>query len=560
MIRIVRAAPAIASAALLDVVAARIAGEPVLLDVLIDDARAAAATMLGGVLLANAADRDRRVALFDALAAGEIKADGRPQSAFGTLAGDARQALADAVLFADGCLVGSWTEYRRIASSLGVVPSPPVFAPLPQGTASPATGARRYVVVWAPELEPAQTAVYYAALEDLHAEVVFVTRTAGGAPPGARYVDAASGAAYLDAACVVVVTDTIRPSTAVALAALQRPLAVSSTSGADEALEGVPVFHPWAHRSIAAAVVTAMGEGAPRVRRAAETSQTRRVPALDGPLATIVIPTYNRRDFLARAIASVARQTYRACELVVVNDAGVPVDDLVASVPNARVITHERNAGLGAARNTGLQHARGTYVGFLDDDDLLLPDHVAVLTGALESSGASVATSDWAICDFEAQTGGGFNLVSLWAITSVMERSEQLVENRIGNLSVLARRDAYARVGGFDPNLHVMEDYEMWVRLSSAFDFVNVARITALYAVRRDASNMTDYRMDAFAPTLEALYAKYPLRDRPALAARRAAVLERVRMKGVPHPDAPLRFSQPIPIERFWPYACVAAT
>ena len=453
-------------------------------------------------------------------------------------------------------MVGSWLEYRRLAAMLAVRPPAPVFAPRAPSPFRAAAGPRRYVVVWAPDLEPAQTAVYYAALEELHAEVVFVTRSTQGAPPGTHYVDAAAGLAYLDGALAIVDVQTVRPAVAVALASVGRPLAVCSTSGADEALEGVATFDPWAHRSIAAAAITAMGSGAPRLREAPEPGWTPRNPARDGPLATIVIPTYNRRDFLARALASVARQTYRACEIVVVNDAGEPVDDLVACVPNARLVDHAANAGLSAARNTGLRHARGTYIGFLDDDDLLLPDHVAVLVDALESSQASVASSDWAICDFETQPGGDYGLVGLWAIVSVMERADQLVENRIGNLSVLARRDAFERVGEFDPSLAVMEDYEMWIRLANAFDFVNVTRITALYAVRRDSTNMTNYRMNTFAPTLETLYARYPVAARPALAARRASVLERVRAQGVPHPDAPMRLAQPVPVERFWPYAC----
>lgn len=93
------------------------------------------------------------------------------------------------------------------------------------------------------------------------------------------------------------------------------------------------------------------------------------------PLFTIIIPTYGRPRFLAEAIDSVLRQTRGDFECIVVDDASpTPVE--VPADPRIRLIRRAQNGGEPAARNTGLQHALGEYVGFLDDDDLFTPDRL----------------------------------------------------------------------------------------------------------------------------------------------------------------------------------------
>lgn len=96
------------------------------------------------------------------------------------------------------------------------------------------------------------------------------------------------------------------------------------------------------------------------------------------PLFTIIVPTYNRPGMLAEALDSVQRQTFEDFECVVVED-GPPAP--VGKVPDDsrfRLIRHDRNRGLSAARNTGLESSRGDYVTFLDDDDRLSEDRLEV--------------------------------------------------------------------------------------------------------------------------------------------------------------------------------------
>ena len=103
---------------------------------------------------------------------------------------------------------------------------------------------------------------------------------------------------------------------------------------------------------------------------------------------SIILPTFNRRDSLTRALDSVAAQTYTDWELLVVDDGSS--DDTVNMVlgrddPRIRYIT-QVSAGESAARNTGLDLARGDYITFLDSDDEWLPNFLALCVGFLKHS------------------------------------------------------------------------------------------------------------------------------------------------------------------------------
>lgn len=93
------------------------------------------------------------------------------------------------------------------------------------------------------------------------------------------------------------------------------------------------------------------------------------------PLVSVVIPTYKRSDHLAGAVESVAAQTYRNIELLVVDDGSpVPVSETLTGVPgeefeNFEFIRHSENRGANVARNTGIRESSGKYIAFLDDDD-----------------------------------------------------------------------------------------------------------------------------------------------------------------------------------------------
>jgi glycosyltransferase involved in cell wall biosynthesis len=117
--------------------------------------------------------------------------------------------------------------------------------------------------------------------------------------------------------------------------------------------------------------------------------------ARHGSPVTVVIPAYERAALLPRALASVAAQTRPPAEVVVVDDGSSDDSAAVAERLGARVIRHERNRGVSAARNTALEEAAGEWVAFLDTDDEWLPHHLEELWSARGDHAAVAHTAVW---------------------------------------------------------------------------------------------------------------------------------------------------------------------
>lgn len=116
------------------------------------------------------------------------------------------------------------------------------------------------------------------------------------------------------------------------------------------------------------------------------------IPFTRTPTVSVIVPTYNRPDRLRTALASLGAQTYQDFEIIVVNDAGCEVGSVIdACADRHRImtITHDRNRGLAAARNSGLRAAKGTYIAYLDDDDRYLPHHLRWSTTWIAANAAS---------------------------------------------------------------------------------------------------------------------------------------------------------------------------
>lgn len=185
----------------------------------------------------------------------------------------------------------------------------------------------------------------------------------------------------------------------------------------------------------------------------------------DAPLVSVVIPTYNRASTVRAAIDSVLSQTWRNLELLVVDDAST--DDTAPmlaafSDPRLRYLPQERNGGVARARNRGIAEARGRYVAFLDSDDTWMPEKLARQVALLEASPEYVGLVNTGTLN---DHGDRTEIVEATARGFVFDG--MLYANLLhgGASAVLVRASVFDAVGGFDPSLPAIEDYEFWIRV-----------------------------------------------------------------------------------------------
>ena len=270
-------------------------------------------------------------------------------------------------------------------------------------------------------------------------------------------------------------------------------------------------------------------------------------PGRGDPRVTLIVPTLDRPLFLERALQSLAEQTCQDFEVIVVNDGGRdPAAVLerfrprLAGGGRLTVVHHDRNRGLAAARNTGLRLARGRYVGFLDDDDRLLPHHLAVLLPALARGARAVHGDTRSVGEVGTRADAlpCTQSVSLLYCSSYAPLPFQL-DNQFPVHSVLCERALLVECGGFDESLPVLEDWDLWLRVFALAPPLRVPRVVCEVRTRSDGSRMTEQRARRWPLALAHIYGKTLQRERvaPGLrVARLRHLLQVCRERAQPFP------------------------
>ncbi len=215
------------------------------------------------------------------------------------------------------------------------------------------------------------------------------------------------------------------------------------------------------------------------------------------PLVSVIIPTYNHGRFVRQAIDSALDQTYPAVEVIVVDDgstdgSGAMLDEIEARDRRIRVV-HKVNAGLSAARNTGIALARGAYINFLDSDDWLLPDKLSRQVAALEARpDVDLVFSDIAYVD-DADTE---TVIDMGTGGPPAPFPDVLVyRNWFGPMVPLLRRRLVERVGGFDEAFRAAEDWDYWYRCAQHTPFLYLPGKVAMYRLHGEQMTRDDDRM-----------------------------------------------------------------
>ena len=212
------------------------------------------------------------------------------------------------------------------------------------------------------------------------------------------------------------------------------------------------------------------------------------------PMVSVIITTYNRPKYLTESLRSVLDQSFQDYEVIVVNDAGEDVSQIIQNANDDRVIyvQHSQNLGLSAARNSGLKIARGKYVTYLDDDDLYYPNHLSTLTDFLENNPEyQVAYTDSNTSVQEKVNGQYIEKSKELRYSFDFDYDRILYENYIPVLCVMHRRDCLDEVGFFDTMLSRTEDWDLWIRMSRKFNFAHIELVTSEFSRRNDGTTMT---------------------------------------------------------------------
>lgn len=190
------------------------------------------------------------------------------------------------------------------------------------------------------------------------------------------------------------------------------------------------------------------------------------------PKVSVVITTFNRADFLRKAIESVLRQTYKDFELLILDNSSTDNTENVVKTLNDMRIRYVRHLpmGISAARNLGVKEAKGEFIAFLDDDDEWLGNKLTAQIKVFEGAGVAMAL-----------VYGGF----VWVDSEgkELEKHRPKLQGKIlkdllwqrdpfcGSASnPMLRKSAIEELGGYDESVKTGEDWELYLRLSKKYE------------------------------------------------------------------------------------------
>ncbi len=186
---------------------------------------------------------------------------------------------------------------------------------------------------------------------------------------------------------------------------------------------------------------------------------------------SVIIPTYNNGRFIADAIQSVLQQTFNIHEIVVVDDGSTDkTEDIVRSFGDKVRYIKQHNAGVSAARNTGIENTTGEIIAFLDADDIWLSEKIEKQVAKFAED-EQVGLVHCAMREFDDQTGetiamhleGGEG----WVAKDIALLEKPVIAGPGG--SIVVRRDVIEDVGGFDTRLKNGEDWEFCLRVAKKY-------------------------------------------------------------------------------------------
>lgn len=182
---------------------------------------------------------------------------------------------------------------------------------------------------------------------------------------------------------------------------------------------------------------------------------------------SVIIPSFNRIQFVGTAIKSILNQTYKPLEVILIDDGSNDgTSEMVKTKFPFVKLVYQANSGVSCARNKGIKEAQGDWIAFLDSDDEWLPEKLKKQTYSIHNNPNILffhSNEIWIKNGLRINQGKKHTKYGGWIFEKCLDIC------RISPSSVIMHKTIFQNIGLFDENLPICEDYDMWLRVASRY-------------------------------------------------------------------------------------------
>ena len=203
----------------------------------------------------------------------------------------------------------------------------------------------------------------------------------------------------------------------------------------------------------------------------------------------IIIPAYNPGPFLAEAIESCLRQSYKQYSITVIDDCSTEnIEGVTSLYPGIKLLRTDRNSGPSAARNLGIKSSNADLISFLDSDDIMAPEKLFYSVQEFEKDDSiGMTCGNYKILYNRSRMMRPFYNRPIKINYPLMLR-----QNFVASGSATVRRSVFDDVGFFDETLWISEDYDMWLRIIEKHSIKYIHRVLYYYSVIKNGGSLTN--------------------------------------------------------------------